>query len=322
MPVITRRALLGAAAALPLARPALAAWPDQPIRVIVPWNAGGLADIVIRALSGPISGPLGQPVVIENRPGANGAVGTQAVARANPDGHTLILANAETHAINPLIYPKLTYNPVTDFTPVTLFARGPFALIIRPGLGVEDFAGFIAKVRAEPGKLTFASWGIGSTPHLAMEGLLKQNNLQMLHVPFTGAAPASTAIVGGQVDAMFLNAGPAEAVSRDGKVKILALGASERLSTLPNTPTLAELGQPIEAGNWFGLLGPARMQPAIAERIATVIGEQLKAPAMREIFRTQAAVPTTTTPDEMRKFIADDTARWSSVVKDLNIRLD
>jgi tripartite-type tricarboxylate transporter receptor subunit TctC len=261
-------------------------------------------------------------VVIENRPGANGAVGTQAVARASPDGHTLILANAETHAINPLIYPRLPYNPVSDFTPVTLFARGPFALIIRPGLGVEDFAGFLARLRAEPGRLSFASWGIGSTSHLAMEGLIRQAGLQMLHVPFTGAAPASTAVVGGQVDAMFLNAGPAEAVARDGKVKILALGATERLSTLPQVPTLAELGQPVEAGNWFGLLGPAKMAPATAERLAAVIGEQLKVPAMRETFRLQAAIPVATTPDEMRRFIAEDTGRWSSVVKDLNIRLD
>lgn len=322
MTSITRRGLLGAASTLPLAAPALAAFPEQPIRVIVPWNAGGLADVVIRALAPAMSGPLGQPVVIENRPGANGAVGTQAVARAAPDGHTLILANAETHAINPLIYPKLAYNPVSDFTPVTLIARGPFVLLTRPGFGTDSLDSFLARVRAEPGKITFASWGIGSTSHLAMESLIKQAKLQMLHVPFTGAAPASTALAAGQVDAMFLNAGPAEAIARDGKVRILGVGAPERIPLLPETPTMAELGQPVSAGNWFGLLGPARLAMPIAERLSAVAAEGLKVPAVLNVFRSQAALPVTTRPEEMRSFIAEDQANWANVVRDLNIQLE
>ncbi|MFC4168365.1 Bug family tripartite tricarboxylate transporter substrate binding protein [Teichococcus aestuarii] len=322
MAPISRRTLLGAAAALPLAAPALAAYPEQPVRVVVPWNAGGLADVLIRILAQPLSAALGQSVVIENRPGANGAVGTQAVARAAPDGHTLILANAETHAINPLIYPRLAYNAVSDFTPVTLFARGPFALILRPGLGAEDLAGFLGLVRSRPGQVSFASWGIGSTSHLAMEALAQQAGLQMLHVPFTGAAPASTAVFGGQVDCMFLNAGPAEALARDGKARILALGAAERLDLLPNTPTMIELGVPVESGNWFGLLGPARMPASIAQRLATVMAEALAAPALRAAFRGQAAIPAATSPEETGRFIAQDAARWASVVRDLNIRLE
>jgi tripartite-type tricarboxylate transporter receptor subunit TctC len=322
MPLMTRRTLLGSAALLPLAAPALAAFPEQPIRVIVPWNAGGLADVVIRGLAPAMGASLGQPVVIENRPGANGAVGTQAVARATPDGHTLILANAETHAINPLIYPKLPYNPVADFVPVTVFANGPFVLLTRPGLGVETLDAFLGMVRAAPGKLSFASWGIGSTSHLAMELLNRQARLEMLHVPFTGAAPASVALAGGQVDCMFLNAGPAEALARDGKVRILAVGATARIPLLPQVPTLAELGTPLEAGNWFGLLGPARMPAAVAERLATVAAENLKQPAVQEIFRVQAALPVTSTPAEMRDFIARDRQRWESVVRDLNIKLE
>jgi tripartite-type tricarboxylate transporter receptor subunit TctC len=318
----TRRALLGAAAISPLAKPALAAFPDQPIRVIVPWNAGGLADVVIRAIGPAMSRPLGQSVVVENRPGANGAVGTQAVARAPSDGHTLILANAETHAINPLIYPRLAYDPVADFAPVTLFARGPFVLITRPEFGTETLEAFLAKVRAAPGRVSYASWGIGSTSHLAMEGLIKQAKLEMLHVPFTGAAPASTALMGGQVDVMFLNAGPAEAIARDGKAKILGVGADSRIPLLPNVPTMAELGMPIEASNWFGLLGPARMPASAANRIAEVTAEAVKQPSVLEVFRVQAALPVTTTPEEMRAFIAEDRARWASVVKDLNIRLE
>jgi tripartite-type tricarboxylate transporter receptor subunit TctC len=319
---LTRRGLLGAAALAPLCRPALAAFPDQPLRVIVPWNAGGLADVVIRALGPAMSRPLGQTVVVENRPGANGAVGTQAVSRAPSDGHTLILANAETHAINPLIYPRLPYDPVADFTPVTVFARGPFVLITRPEFGAETLEAFLARVRAAPGRITYASWGIGSTSHLAMEGLIKQARLEMLHVPFTGAAPASTALMSGQVDVMFLNAGPAEAIARDGKARILGVGADGRIPLLPNVPTMAELGTPIEAGNWFGLLGPARMPAAAASRIAEVTAEGLKSPAVQEVFRVQAALSVTSTPEEMRAFIAADRARWASVVRDLNIRLE
>lgn len=318
----SRRALLGAAAALPFAAPALAAYPDQPVRIVVPWNAGGLADIVIRALAPAMGNSLGQPVVIENRAGANGAVGTQTVARAPADGHTLILANAETHAINPLIYPRLAYDPVRDFAPVTVFARGPFVLITRPGLGVDTLEAFLARVRAAPGRTSFASWGIGSTSHLAMELLARQARLEMLHVPFTGAAPASTALLGGQVDVMFLNAGPAEAVARDGRAKILGVGAAERIPLLPDTPTLAELGMPVDAANWFGLLGPARMPEAAARRIAEVTAEALHLPAVQEVYRVQAALPVTMSPAQTRDFIAADRARWEPVVRALDIRLE
>jgi tripartite-type tricarboxylate transporter receptor subunit TctC len=319
---VTRRALLGAGALLPLAAPALAAFPEQTIRVVVPWNAGGLADVVMRALAPPMASALGQSVVIENRPGANGAVGTQAVARAAPDGHTLILANAETHAINPLVYPRLPYDAVADFTPVTVFARGPFVLITRPGLGVDTLDAFLALARSRRGALTYASWGIGSTSHLAMERLIKQTRIEMLHVPFTGAAPASTAIVAGQVDVMFLNAGPAEAVARDGRARILGVGASERIPLLPNLPTMAELGTPVDAANWFGLLGPARMPAEVAARLSQVAGQALATQAVQQIFRVQAAVPVTTTPEEMRAFIAADRERWAVLVRELNIRLE
>lgn len=319
---VTRRALLGAGALLPLATPALAAFPDQPIRVIVPWNAGGLADVVMRSLGPAMGAPLGQPIIIENRPGANGAVGTQAVARAAADGHTLILANAETHSINPLIYPRLPYNPVADFTPVTVFASGPFVLITRPNLGVNSLAEFLARVRAQPGRTTYASWGVGSTSHLAMERLIKQARLEMLHVPFTGAAPASTALLGGQVDAMFLNAGPAEAIAKDGQAKILGVGASQRIALLPNVPTMAELGTPVDAANWFGLLGPKNMPAPVAARLAASAAEGLRSPAVQEVFRVQAALPVTMTPDDMRTFLASDRERWGAVVQDLNIRLE
>ena len=168
---LTRRGVLGVAASATLAKPVLAAYPTQPVRIVVPWNPRGPADIVIRALGLAMAPALGQPVVVENRPGTNGAVGTQAVARAAPDGHTLILANAETHAINPLIYPRLPYDAVADFRPISLIVHAPIVLLVRPGLGVDDLESFLAKVRERPGGFSYATWGIGSTSHLAMEAL-------------------------------------------------------------------------------------------------------------------------------------------------------
>lgn len=318
----TRRAVLLGAATLPMAAPALAAFPDQAVRVIVPWNAGGLADLSIRVLAPAMGGSLGQPVVVENRGGANGALGTQAVARAAPDGHTLVLANAETHAINPLIYPRLPYDPQRDFTPATIFAGAPFVLIRRPGLEADSLAALIARAKAAPGSVSYASWGIGSTAHLAMEMLARQAGIELLHVPFTGSAPAGTALLGGQVDMMFLTAGAGEAAARDGRAKLLAAGAATRIPLLPDLPTLTELGQPMEAGNWYGLLGPAQMPPPVAQRIAAVSAEALGAPATVERYRTLAALPMRLGPDETAAFLAAERARWTPLVRALDIRLE
>ncbi|MBL6082036.1 tripartite tricarboxylate transporter substrate binding protein [Belnapia sp. T18] len=318
----TRRGMLGIAASVTLATPALAAYPTQPIRVVVPWNPGGPADIVIRALAPAMAPALGQPVVIENRAGANGAVGTQAVARASPDGHTLILANAETHTINPLIYPRLPYDAVADFQPISVIVHAPCVLLVRPEFGVNNVEEFVAKVRGQLGRFTYATWGIGSTSHLAMEALSRQAKLQMLHVPFTGGAPASTALVSGQVDAAFLNAGPAEALARDGKVKILAVGGPQRLPLLPDVPTLAERSLPVNAATWFGLLGPAKMPEDAVGRIASAVVEGLKSPAVQELFRAQAVIPDAHGPEAMRVFIAEDVTNRTDLVRDLDIRLE
>lgn len=319
---INRRTAFTVAAALAAPRAAWAAFPDRPVRVIVPWPPGALADVVMRSIAQAMQGPLGQPVVIENRPGATGALGTEAVARATPDGHTLILGNAETHAINPLVYRRLPYNPVTDFTPVSLFARAPFALAVGQGMGVTDLAGFLSKLREAPGRVSYASWGVGSTSHLTMELLLKATGLEALHAPFTGQAPGITAVIGGQVDCMFLTAGGAEAASRDGRVKLLAVSAAERVALLPQVPTLREAGVAVEGGNWFGVLGPARLPADVANKLAEAIAEAARAPAVQEVFRAQAAVLSTNTPAEFGRFIAADRARWEEPVKALDIRID
>ncbi|SFK66883.1 tripartite tricarboxylate transporter substrate binding protein [Falsiroseomonas stagni] len=318
---VSRRALLGAAALLPLATPALA-FPDQPIRIVVPWNAGGATDVVTRALAAAMAPVVGQPVVVDNRPGANGAVGAQFVAQARPDGHTLFVASAETHAVNPLVYQRLAYDPMADFLPITLFADGPFALVVRSGLGTDTLDAFLALARSRPGALTYASWGIGSTSHLAAARVIQAAGVDMLHVPYTGAAPAYTALVAAQVDAMFMNAGPAESLSRDGRVKVLGIGSSTRVPLLPAVPTLREQGMQLDAANWFGLVGPARMPAAAATRIAEASAEALRSPAAQEVFRTQGILPVTGTPDQARAFITADRERWAAVIRPLNLRLD
>jgi tripartite-type tricarboxylate transporter receptor subunit TctC len=306
---------------LAITAPALA-FPDQPVRVVVPWNAGGATDVVTRALASAMSPLLGQPVVVDNRPGANGAVGAQFVAAARPDGHTLFVASAETHSINPLIYSRLAYDPVGGFEPITVFASGPFALVVRSGLGVETLDAFIALARSRPGQLTYASWGIGSTSQLAAASVIQHAGLDLLHVPFTGAAPAYTALVAAQVDVMFMNAGPAESLARDGRVRILGIGSAERVPLLPAVPTLRELGLPLDAANWFALLAPARTPAEAVTRLADAAAQALRAPAVLEVFRTQGIVPVGLPPAETRAFIAADRERLAPVVRALNIRLD
>jgi tripartite-type tricarboxylate transporter receptor subunit TctC len=318
---VARRALLGATALFGLASPALA-FPEAPIRIVVPWNAGGATDVVTRALATAMAPIVGQPVVVDNRPGANGAVGAQFAAQARPDGHSLFVASAETHAVNPLVYQRLAYDPVNDFMPITIFADGPFALVVRSGLGVETLAAFVALARSRPGALTYASWGIGSTSHLAAARVIQAAGVDMLHVPYTGAAPAYTALVAAQVDAMFMNAGPAESLAKDGRVKVLGIGSSTRVPLLPAVPTLREQGMALDAANWFGLVGPARMPAAAAARIAEASAEALRNPAAQEVFRTQGILPVTGTPEEARAFITADRERWAAVIRPLNLRLD
>ncbi|MEO3473691.1 tripartite tricarboxylate transporter substrate binding protein [Roseomonas sp. CAU 1739] len=318
---IARRAMLGAGATLAIATPAFA-FPDQPVRIVVPWNAGGATDVISRALASAMAPLLGQPVVVDNRPGANGAVGAQFVASARPDGHTLFVASAETHSVNPLVYSRLAYDPVAGFEPVTVFANGPFALVVRSGLGADTLDAFVTLARSRPGQLTYASWGIGSTSQLAAASVIQHAGLDLLHVPFTGAAPAYTALVAAQVDAMFMNAGPAEALARDGRVKILGIGSAQRVPLLPAVPTLRELGMPLDAANWFALLGPARTPPAAVARIAATSSEALRTPSVLEVFRAQGIVPVGLSPEETRTFITADREHLGPIVRSLNIRLD
>jgi tripartite-type tricarboxylate transporter receptor subunit TctC len=307
-----------------LAWPAAAqGFPERPVRIIVPWPAGGVADALVRVMVPSLQASLGQPVIVENRAGANGALGASAAARAAPDGHTLFVSNPDTHAINPVAYRRLSYDPQADFAPVSLFARVPFAVIVGPSQsGVRDLSGFLAAARAAPGRLTYASWGVGSAAHLTMERITRSAGVEALHVPFTGQAPGMTAVMAGQVDSMVLPAGGAEALARDGRVRVLAVTGAERLAILPEVPTLQQVGVEIVTGGWFALHVPARTPAAVIQRLADVTSEALRAPAVIELFRQQATTPSPTTPEQLGAFVAEELDRWGAVIRAANVRLE
>jgi tripartite-type tricarboxylate transporter receptor subunit TctC len=264
MSTLPRRALPALATAFAAARYPVNAQPVASlaagtVRVVVPYNPGGITDILARALAQPMTALLGNTVVVENRAGANGSIGSTVVARAAPDGLTLLLGVTDTHAVNPAAMRNLPYDAARDFEPVTLITHVPLALAVGPTQrDVRDFRAFVAAARAKPGVLSHASWGVGSTSQLAMLRIAETAGIKLLHVPYTGAAPAAQALAAGQVDSMVLPVGAAEALGRDGVVRVLATLSPRRLALLPNVPTLQEQGVELSIGIFQALFAPAR----------------------------------------------------------------
>ena len=319
----TRRALLGTGATLALAAPAALAFPERPLRIISGFNPGGANDIVSRALAQPLTTALGQPVVVENRAGAGGGVGALAAARAAPDGHTMFMGIVDTHAINPLTYRNLPYDPVRDFAPVSRVATIPFAVVAGPSRPeIKDFAGLVAAAKRAPGALSFGSWGVGSTAHLAFARIAREAGAELLHVPFTGQAPAMQAVAASQVDAMAVPAGGAEAMARDGRTRILAVISPERLELLPAAPTLRELGVDLVIGLWQALYAPARTPAAVVARLNAAAHEAMRAPSFAVAMRTQAAKPEPSTPEELAALQQAEREAYGAVVRALNITLE
>ncbi len=325
----SRRGLL-ALAASGLVLPALAraqgssgsgAWtPDRPIRVIVPYNAGGLTDIMSRAVGQAMGPILGQPLVIENRPGANGSVGTLVAARAAPDGTTLTMGITDTFAINPASIPNLAYDPEKDFAPITIVSSVPLALMVGPTQrGVTNLAQLTAAAKAKQGGLSYATWGVGSSSHLAMEFVAGHQGFEKLHVPFTGQAPGMQAVVAGQVDSMILTAGGADSMAKDGRARVLAVAAPKRIELMPDVPTMQEAGVPLVTGLWLALYAPARTPRPIIDRINAAYREAARSDALLAAFRGQSAVPEPSTPEELAAFTKAEIAQWGKVVRDAKI---
>ena len=325
MPQFTRRGALTAALAgvAPLALPRLAgaqALPDRPIRIIVPYNAGGITDLISRGVAIGLQASLGQPVVVENRPGANGTVGTQAAARSAPDGTTITMGITDTFAINRSTFPQLPYNDETDFAPISMVTRVPFALMIGAHRReITDFASFVRESKREAGKFSHASWGVGSSSHLVFEFVARNQGFEKLHVPFAAQAPGMQAVAAGQVDSMMLPVGGAESLARDNRARIIALAHPTRVELTPGVPTLTELGVPLSTGLWLALYAPARTPPAAIAKLNEGVRQAMTHEQTLSVFRQQAGAPEASTPEELAAFARAERAQWAKVVREANI---
>ncbi|MFO0203453.1 MAG: Bug family tripartite tricarboxylate transporter substrate binding protein, partial [Alphaproteobacteria bacterium] len=317
-PNLSRRALLGAASASLVATPALA-FPERTLRIISGYAPGGLNDIVSRAMAQALTPVLGQPVVVENRPGAGGGVGAAAAARSPADGHTLWMGIVDTQAIIPTAYRTQLYDPDRDFAPISLVAHFPFAVVVGPSRPqIRDIEGMIAAARAAPGQLTFGSWGVASTSHLAMERILRARGVEMLHVPFTSQAPALQAIMASQLDCMALPAGGAESLTRDGRTRAVAVIAQRPLEIIPGAPMVKDMGVDLTSGLWKAIYAPERTPPAIVDRLTAAVREAMRAPSFIEVVRQQGATPEPTTPDQLAALQRSERQAWGDVVRATN----
>jgi len=311
--------VLLACAAAAFAQP----FPSKPIRIVVPFPAGGTTDVLARAAAQKLSDSLGQPAVVDNRPGAGGNIGAELVAKSPPDGYTLLMGTVGTHAINPALYPKMPYDHIRDFAPVILVAGVPNVLVVNPALPVNSVQELVAYARANPGKLNFASSGSGTSIHLSGELFKTAAGLSMTHVPYKGSAPALMDLIGGQVQLMFDNLPSALPQIRAGKLKALAVTSRERAPALPDVPTIAESGFPgFEASSWFGLLAPAGTPPPVIATINAEVAKWLASPDAKEKLLAQGANAAGGTPEDFARHITAETAKWQKVVKESGAKVD
>ncbi|TWG88834.1 tripartite-type tricarboxylate transporter receptor subunit TctC [Cupriavidus gilardii J11] len=304
-------------------RDAHAAYPERPIRWIVPFPAGGAMDNIARTLGEEMSRTLGQPVVVENRPGAGGNIGAELVAKAAPDGHTLLIV-ANGMAVNPALYGKLGYSPTKDFAPVSLLAVVPNVLVTNKAKNpVADMQSVIAQAKANPGKYSYASAGNGTSIHLAGELFTSMAHVEMLHVPYKGSGPAITDLLGGQVDYMFDSITSAKPHIDAGKLTAIAVTTSKRSAALPNVPTVAEAGLPgYELAPWFAAFVPAQTPPAIVDTLNRAMVDALKKPAVQQRLAGIGAEPIGSTPAALRDYLARETTKWGALIKERGIRAD
>lgn len=313
-------AVMAASAAVP--PPAIAEYPEKPIKVVVPWPAGGGSDVVARVVAQPLGERLKQSVVVENRPGANGAIGSEAVARSPADGYTLVWVTADTHAINPHVYPKLTYDPRKDFAAVAIVGYFPYALVVNPSFPANSVAEFVAEAKKRPGQVTFASWGVGGSAHVAMEMFRQQGGFDVLHVPFQGAAPAMQAVMGGQVDSMIVPISVADPQAKGGRVKILGLAADKRFVGAPDLRTMAEQGVPVNAGTWVGFMAPAGTPDDVVRKLNREINAVVDSKAVRDALLKVNTDPSTMSADQFKAFINAEYDRWGKTVRDAKIKAE
>ncbi len=325
-----RRTLLGtlasgaalAAAITPLAH-AQAAWPDQLVKWIVPYPAGGGTDVIARTLAEAMRPTLGQQIVIDNRPGAATNIGADLVAKSRPDGYTVMSADNAVLAFNEHLFGRLPFDPQKDFSYIGAIGKFPLALVVHPDFPARDFKEFLAYVKANPGKVNYASPGNGSPHHLAMELFKHRTGASLTHVPYRGAAPAMADVVGGQVHCMFLDLAAGLSMMQTGKVRVLAMGSAKRARQLPDVPTLAEQGvADVEVFAFQGLLGPAGLPAPVVERLNAELNRALAAPAVTKRFEEFGMDAMPGTPEAFQRFARAESERWGPVIKATGIKLD
>lgn len=314
-------AMTAAIAAMPFS--AWAAFPDKPLRMVVPFPAGGAADVMARGMAQQMSLQLGQQIVIENRGGAGGTIAAEMVARAPADGYTLFFATMGTHAINPSLYPKLRYDPVKDFAPVALTHITPRVLVVGPSIKARSVSDLIALAKAKPGTITYGSAGNGSSSHLSGALFSSMAGVEMTHIPYKGSAPLVTDLLAGRVDATFDSFTVYEEFIRTGRVHALAVTSSKRMGALPQVPTLDEAGlKGYEVSNWLGVLAPAGTPKEVVAQLNEAIVRAMADPGLKKQLTALGIEATASSPEELGNLIRSEIPKWERIVKSSGARLE
>ena len=298
-------------------------YPAKPLRLIVPFPAGGGADIFARLIGRKLSDNMRQSVVVDNRAGASGIIGCEAVARSAADGYTLLMGTTGTHTTNPAVFSKLPYDPLKDFTPISLVADSPFVLLVHPSLPVANLKELIAFAKARPGQLTYASSGTGSSSHLGFELFNLMAGIKGVHVPYKGLPPATLDTISGYVTMTWNSIAAAAPYLKNKQLKALGIGSVKRSALMPDIPTISEAGLPgFELGSWYGIFAPAGTAPEIVRRIQSEIVKAINDPGMNDQFAALSAEPVGSTPDELRSVLQRDLVKWAKVAKQANVKAD
>jgi len=314
-------AAVGAITLLGASGAAAQAWPAKPIRLMVPFPPGGSTDIVARIVAQKLGERLGQPLVIENRGGAGGTIGTALIAKSAPDGYNLAVASTSTHVVAPGVYAKLDYDPVKVFAPIGLMAISPYLLVVNPSVPARSVQELVALAKKQPGRLNYASAGVGSSTQLAMEMLKSVSGTYMLHIPYNGNGPAGTAVVGGQVEILFGSLPALLGHAKGGRVRALAVGTPKRSPSLPDVPTVAESGYPgFDASLWLAIVAPAGTPQAIVDRLNKEIVSIVSAADTREAFDKAGTEPLTGTPADLAAMIRDGVPKYAKIIKAAGVK--
>lgn len=298
-------------------------YPSKPVRIIVMYGPGSTIDIMARLIAPKLNEAFGQPVIVENRPGAGGAIGMDMAAKAPPDGHTLTIGATGPSVTNPLLYPKTPFDPIRDFAYISLIATGPAVIAVHPSIPAKSVKDLVALAKARPGQLNYGSPGVGTSPHLAGELFKLVTTTSIVHVPYKGNAEAIVDLLGGQISIVFTGVPPVIPLMQAGKLKLLATTGGKRIPAIPDLPTIAEAGYPGAAmGIWYGLVAPAATPKDVLTRVHKEITRIMTLPDIRERFVQLGTEPTSSTPEVFTSLVRDELSKWGKVIRAARIKID